>query len=362
MIDGTTKEKMMKTLLALLTAVLVLPLSARAQDEKKKADAPKVEEKKTDAPKADTKADKKAGTKVTKKSGPKIRKIAWKTTFDEALAAAKKSERPILVDFTAEWCGWCKKLDRDTFGNEAVIRLVNEFFVAVKVDTDKSPAISKKYKVSGLPTLLILGPDGSELQRLTGYRPPEKFLTELGKSTETAESLKELKDVAAKNPKDLDAQRAYARAVFASGNVEEAVRALRIVLEKNPEDPALLLEIADMLRSSNKSKEARELYEKILALPAEKAGEHAANVYLPLARIQMSAKEFEASTKTLATFFKKHPKHKKRAEAHMIRAYAFSVLDNSKRAIADLEAVIALAPDSEMGIKAGYIVELVRTE
>ena len=92
-----------------------------------------------------------------KKAAKKLRGIQWAASFEKALEAASKTQRPLLVDFEAEWCGWCKKLDRDTYGNEAVIRFVNGFFVAVKVDTDHEKALAKMYKVSGLPTILVLG-------------------------------------------------------------------------------------------------------------------------------------------------------------------------------------------------------------
>jgi thiol:disulfide interchange protein DsbD len=350
---------------ALLFSFLASPL--HAQDEK---DAPKestAKEKKVGESKADDKPvlDKtvKAPT-ITKQR----RAILWVASFEKALEQAKKADRPVIVDFEAEWCGWCKKLDRDTYSNDKVIQLVNSFFVAVKVDTDKHPAISKHYKVSGLPTILVLSPDGAELQRMTGFRPPEKFLGELRKSTDAVSSLKELKASADKNPDDLDAQRAYARAVFVAGNTDDAIKALGKILEKHPENPALLLELGDMLRGSEKPQEARKLYEKLLkiASASKKAPketlESAEKAYLPLARIQIGAKSLDAATKTITSFIETFPKSFSRAEAHLLRAYVFAMNDNSERSIADLDAVIALAPDSEIGLKASYIVDLVRRD
>ena len=305
---------------------------------------------------------------ATRTDDKKQRGIHWATSFETALERAKKNDRPVLVDFEADWCGWCKKLDRETYGNDKVIRLVNEFFVAVKVDTDEHPAISERYKVSGLPTILVLSPDGAELERLTGFRPPQKLLGELKKSTDAVSSLKDLRSAAEENPGDIDAQRAYARAIFVAGNSDDAIRALRKVLEKNPGHPAILLELGDMLRGSDQPREARKLYEKLLSMASApkdvspEVRQSAEKAYLPLARLQIGTKSLEAATKTITSFIGTFPKSSSRAEAHLLRAYVFAMSDNSKRAIADLDALIVLSPDSEMGLKASYIVDLLRRD
>jgi len=74
----------------------------------------------------------------------------------------------------------------------------------------------------------------------------------------------------------------------------------------------------------------------------------------------MGSKDHDAALRTLTRFVEKYPESTSRAEAHLLRAYAFAVLDNADRAVADLEAVVALAPDSELAFKAIYIVDLVR--
>ena len=111
--------------------------------------------------------------------------IPWAANLQKALGEAAQSNKPVLIDFEAEWCGWCKKLDRETYGDERVIRFVREHFVAVKVDTEKEPEEAEKYNVRGLPTILFLSPDGVELLRLSGFRTPEVFLKEAAKPAES---------------------------------------------------------------------------------------------------------------------------------------------------------------------------------
>ena len=107
--------------------------------------------------------------------------VSWeKTHVDAARTKALESNKPLLVDFTAAWCGACKELDRKTFSAPAVGSELSRF-VAVKVDAtnDDDPAVEatlQKFKVVGLPTVLIFDSSGKEAVRYRDFVPPEQFL------------------------------------------------------------------------------------------------------------------------------------------------------------------------------------------
>jgi len=103
-------------------------------------------------------------------------KVNWLYDYDEALAKARDENKPILVDFYTDWCGWCKKLDAETYGNETVAAFLNEGFICLKVDAGEHADLAKRYDVLGYPTILFLSPDGEEIGRIVGYEPPDKFL------------------------------------------------------------------------------------------------------------------------------------------------------------------------------------------
>lgn len=105
------------------------------------------------------------------------RQLRWQTYRAEAL---KKINKPVIIDFSAEWCVACHELDKYTFTAEPVLAFESQFtllrFDATK-DTEAVRAILQKYDVRGLPTVLFLGRNGQVLQDLTvtGFIDGDKF-------------------------------------------------------------------------------------------------------------------------------------------------------------------------------------------
>lgn len=118
---------------------------------------------------------------ITALSTPK-RTLSWqKVPLETARELALKEGRPLLVDFTANWCVACKELDRHTFAEPRVAAEAGRF-VAVKVDAtnDEDPAVQeamRSLKVVGLPTVVVFDSKGQEAVRYTDFVPPDRFLT-----------------------------------------------------------------------------------------------------------------------------------------------------------------------------------------
>lgn len=116
---------------------------------------------------------------------PKDTALTWE--HDEKIAAARamNEKRPLMIDFTAEWCAACKELSKHTFADPRVIEKARAAkFVAVKVDAtnDEDPqvdAVKGKYKVVGLPTVVIYDSSGKERKRFNQFVGPEPFLQAL---------------------------------------------------------------------------------------------------------------------------------------------------------------------------------------
>ncbi len=114
--------------------------------------------------------------------------IEWEKSFDHAMELAQEQDKPVLVDFWADWCGFCLRLDRTTYVDPVVGAKAKDF-VAVKVNTEGSRReyeIVERYKVDNLPTILFLSPRGRQVARINGFQGPGRFPHTMDKALETA--------------------------------------------------------------------------------------------------------------------------------------------------------------------------------
>jgi protein disulfide-isomerase len=105
----------------------------------------------------------------------------WLTSLPEAADQARKGNELLLLDFTgSDWCGWCMKLEAETFSNPQFIDYARNNLVLVKLDfprqksqsdelKEANSALQKKYGVNGFPTVLLIKPDGTVLWEQRGY-------------------------------------------------------------------------------------------------------------------------------------------------------------------------------------------------
>jgi thioredoxin-related protein len=93
-------------------------------------------------------------------------------SLEDAVALANETKLPILVLFSAEWCGYCTKTKNDIKSNIAKYQDI----IIVYIDIDSRPELRKEYKVKKIPDYMLLNSKGEEINRQVGYLSHEKLL------------------------------------------------------------------------------------------------------------------------------------------------------------------------------------------
>jgi thiol:disulfide interchange protein DsbD len=102
-------------------------------------------------------------------------KVNWLYDWNEALSKAQNEGKPIMIDFYADWCTPCKRLDSDTYSDEELGAFLNDNFVSLKSNVDKSDLYKNYPDIQYLPTIVFTSPEGIEIERMVGYRTPDRF-------------------------------------------------------------------------------------------------------------------------------------------------------------------------------------------
>lgn len=239
--------------------------------------------------------------------------VEWtESSWDEVLASAKSQNQYVFVDFYTTWCGPCKRLDKITYQDAAVVEFLGST-VAVKYDAEKGVGIelAKEYKVGAYPTLVIIGPDGNEVDRHIGYLGPEDFVTVL---------------------------EGYTRGIGTLSEYEEKLAA-------NPEDLELMSMVAFKYADRAMAEEAVTLFEKIMAAdPDDKLGKRAEMIY-GMGEVNYDVYEFETARAYFKRLMKEYPDTEWWEDGTRRLAYAEAKLGNNDEAVAAYQAYVDRHPD-----------------
>jgi uncharacterized protein YyaL (SSP411 family) len=109
--------------------------------------------------------------------------VRWHVWGAEAFAKAKAENKPVLLDIGATWCHWCHVMDRESYESAATAAVINEHFIAVKVDRDERPDVDTRYQAAvqaisgqgGWPLTAFLTSDGRPYFGGTYFPPDERY-------------------------------------------------------------------------------------------------------------------------------------------------------------------------------------------
>ncbi len=112
--------------------------------------------------------------------------VKWQTNLKQAAVEAQRSGKPIMVQMTAPWCGYCHKMLKETFTDPAVAKTVNEYFVPLLLDADENPQAVEILAINSFPSTVIISPQYEEQGRLSGYIKAAEFNKRIAPFCKTA--------------------------------------------------------------------------------------------------------------------------------------------------------------------------------
>ena len=248
--------------------------------------------------------------------------IKWEKKFDEAIKKAQRAGKPLVVDFWAEWCGWCHRLDRTTYADPAVIRRAQDGFIAVKVNVEGSRReleVAARYRVGArLPVILFLSPQGRQLFRIDGYQGPGQF------------------------PRTLEIARQLANRVIA----------WEVALEANPDDAAAALRLGRHLYEQEYYDDAQALLRRAVEHDSSASVGERREGRMLLAILAHLTRDFDEAERLVKEALLLGPDADERPRLLFVLGRTYVSSGRQEEGVATLEVIVQQFPQSPMAQKA----------
>ena len=230
--------------------------------------------------------------------------VRFVTNLEAARAEAREKKRPLLLNFHTRWCGWCRKMDRETFRDSRVAGRAEKDAVFVSHDAEDGAAgtrLARSLRVGSFPTMVVVDADLKEVDRIRGYKPPDQFLAEL--------------DGILRKPAQIETLLERARS--------------------EPGDPQVLFDVASELERARREEAAAKMLESLLALSPAKSKDYRDLALWKLAQLSIRLGQPEQAIERLQTLLKEFPEGEHAEDA----TYNLAVLHQRAGSVAEaLEA------------------------
>ena len=241
--------------------------------------------------------------------------IVWEKDYNKALALAKETGKPMMLDFSADWCKPCQTMDKEFWTLSEVVKAVQPF-IAVKVNFDSERGVVSRYKVSAIPFVVFTDPMGNAVTSRLGF---------------TKAKIGELNRIFEEMPKDFSALKPFYAA-----------------LEANKEDGKALLKIADAYRGGKMFRLSTEFYKRALKTAEVKNdAEQFDRVSAALSFNAYTVNDLEQAVEYSEDYLKQFPSGKNRELTLSIAAIANAKRGKKKNALKYLEMLKTEFPASQ---------------
>jgi thioredoxin-like negative regulator of GroEL len=243
-------------------------------------------------------------------------KIVWRHSLSEALAQASSNNKLIIVDLVADWCGWCRQMEAQTWPNAKVIQQAQQYvFLRLNGENEEDGIeLIEKFQVAGYPTVMLLNADGSEFDRFEGFMSADQFLSRLTASLANPQTLGNLTAQEKKNGDDLSLRYKVGQTLFRRNAFRDAQLRFEKIAEQDPGNKSNLVESA----------------------------------LLMLALCQASQDDLSAALATVEQFQKTFPESEKLPEASLLSADLLLRSGASAQAKAKAQDFLKTYPDHKL--------------
>lgn len=167
--------------------------------------------------------------------------VPWfEGSFAAAVAKAKADKTLVFVDFWTDWCGWCKRLDRDTFSDAAVVaEMGNLVCLSVDAGTEEGEKLARRFNVQGYPALILVDGRDEPQDYIGGYLGPRDFLREVRRVRAGTDTVADFRRRIFEDEGDLEARYQLGLKLASLGDTQEREKQIAYIRRADPRAESL---------------------------------------------------------------------------------------------------------------------------
>jgi len=174
--------------------------------------------------------------------GPASDGFWYRGDLGAATKRAAEENTLVFVEFYTDWCSWCRRLESETLTDREVKDALSGF-VAIRLDAEKDGLeAARRFGVESYPTMIFLDPAGEEVERISGYLPPDKFIEEL-RRIKTGDTLSACLEELEEDPTDIEAMQRAVDGLLERADPEGAIARLKSFHAKDEHDHEVCSEL-----------------------------------------------------------------------------------------------------------------------